>query len=156
MVERGDEGKASAGHYELLVEGSYRAMELPLEVAHILDHSHKDDEEHKEHTVGELGESEPSPVRNPLTAAPVESKVTEPVLPPDTLAAATAAKELPAVPADHLPEANQHVTPVAPGELKPTQTEAMDASNRHGGWDQSFFSVPSSGGGTEPININRQ
>lgn len=103
------------------------------------DDEHKDDEEHKEHTVGELGESEPSPVRNPLTAAPVESKVTEPVLPPDTLAAATAAKELPAVPADHLPEANQHVTPVAPGELKPTQTEAMDASNRHGGWDQSFF-----------------
>ena len=47
MVERGDEGKASAGHYELLVEGSYRAMELPLEVAHILDHSHKDDEEHE-------------------------------------------------------------------------------------------------------------
>lgn len=111
------------------------------------DEEHKDDEEHKEHTVGELGElgeSEPLPVRNPLTAAPVESKVTEPVLPPDTLAAATAAKELPAVPADHLPEANQHVTPVAPSELKPTQTEAMDASNRHGGWDQSFFSVPSS------------
>jgi hypothetical protein len=44
---RDDEGKASAGHYELLVEGSYRAMELPLEVAHILDHSHKDDEEHE-------------------------------------------------------------------------------------------------------------
>lgn len=100
------------------------------------DEEHKDDEEHKEHTVGELGElgeSEPLPVRNPLTAAPVESKVTEPVLPPDTLAAATAAKELPAVPADHLPEANQHVTPVAPSELKPTQTEAMDASNRHCG-----------------------
>ena len=113
------------------------------------DEEHKDDGEHKEHTVGELGElggSESSPVRKPLTAAPVESKVTEPVLPPDTLAiAATAAKELPAVPADQRsPETNHnHVAPpVAPpgapsgAELKPTTREAMDASHRHG-FDQS-------------------
>lgn len=128
LKEKEDTGEVQADPQIEALAADGAGPDLRLESKE--DDEHKDDEEHKEHTVGELGESEPSPVRNPLTAAPVESKVTEPVLPPDTLAAATAAKELPAVPADHLPEANQHVTPVAPGELKPTQTEAMDASNR--------------------------
>lgn len=113
LKEKEDTGEVQADPQIEALAADGAGPDLRLESKE--DDEHKDDEEHKEHTVGE---SEPSPVRNPLTAAPVESKVTEPVLPPDTLAAATAAKELPAVPADHLPEANQHVMPVAPGELK--------------------------------------